>query len=246
MDNSSKLTGELLYIVPEERAINYLWENNARKIPKNVQIVSIEDAIENKECFFDKSNIELNTIWVKHPYKQKYIDLIQSEENIIQSKLDAFGIIVKHLGVKEFETTYATEVISEREISVNGEIGYKVLNTNAEVKITNNDTKTAKYYRHEKFSGNFTEDSYLKAIEQAKLFGLNDDRDIAYLLEVRNPTDNNLLTSRYVTFELTEEINKKIDIAFSLSGLNLFKISSKYNETLKTKKTITIKSNLIF
>lgn len=74
MDNSSKLTGELLYIVPEERAINYLWENNARKIPKNVQIVSLEDAIENKECFFDKSNIELNTIWVKHPYQQKYID----------------------------------------------------------------------------------------------------------------------------------------------------------------------------
>ena len=164
----------------------------------------------------------------------------------LRVSVDAFGIIVKHLGVKEFETTYATEVISEREISVNGEIGYKVLNTNAEVKITNNDTKTAKYHRHEKFSGNFTEDSYLKAIEQAKLFGLNDDRDIAYLLEVRNPTDNNLLTSRYVTFELTEEINKKIDIAFSLSSLNLFKIGSKYNETLKTKKTITIKSNLIF
>ena len=244
MEYSNKLNGEVLHIVSDERAINFLWEKDARKISPHVQILPISTALSKKGMF--DGNVLLDSIWIKHPFiRNKYIDINSSEDIIIKMKLDAIGIIAKHLGVKEYETCYASEIIQERERTGESGFKYKIINSDTSIKINRDDTRTAKYHRLEKYSGEFTEDSYLQAKAKAKEFGLDKDTDIWYLIENRNPKDTNILKVKEVTTELTEELNKSIDIAFSL-GIGIFNIAASYKDTLKNRKTVKITSRLVF
>lgn len=245
MERSNELKGEVLHIVSDERAINYLWEEAAKNISPEVQILPISTA-EREKDIFEGGKVLLNSIWIKHPFiPNKYIEIDRAEDDILKMKLDAIGNIARLLGAREYETSYVTEVFQKRERVGGGGCRYKTFETNTSVTIDKSNEKTAKYHRHERYSGKFTEKSYLLAKKKAKEYGLDKDNDICYLIETRNPKDSNKLMERMVATKITEDLNKSIDIAFSL-GVGIFNIKASYNETLEKRKSVEITSRLVF
>jgi hypothetical protein len=247
MEDVKELSGEIIYVTTPERAINYKWEKNFNKLSPEIQVVSIEDIQNIGRDVFDNKRILLNTLLVKHPFiPNKYIEIDRTEEAITKSKLNCLGIILRYLGVSEYETTFALENNATVTIDANGNASYKFVEGGLKTKKISTDNETRKYYRHEAFSGEFSIDNYEKAVDMAKKFGLYGDEDIYYLLQNRNPQDLNLLKSQEVKIELTRELNSSLDVAFNLSVSGIFKLNANYNETISKRKKITIETKLIF
>ncbi len=246
MDNCG-LTKDILYVTTRERSNNYKWEKNADNLDPNVQIVSIDDIQKMDIDIFDRKYPVLDTILVKHPFiPNKYIPLDRTEDALTKTKLNCLGIIAGLLGVKEYETEFVTEEIKEVSINISGELDYKTVKSKTDVEIKKDDAITGKYYRHETFKGEFNEAGYNKAVSEAKKYGLYNDEDIQYLIKNRDPQSPNPLISQKVKFELTKELNDKLDFAFSLKAVSIFKLRANYNQIITQRKSIAISTNLIF
>lgn len=243
-----KLTGNIIYVTSKERAINYKWEKYADKLSPEVQIVSVNDIQQMDIDIFDDRKLPIiNKILVKHPFiPNKYISLDRTEDALTKTKLNCLSSIVRHLGVREYETTYATEETKEVTINANGEIGYNLLNVESKVSINEKDSRTGKYYRHETFKGDFSKKSYKQAVLEAKQYGLYNDEDIYSLIKNRDPKFLNQLTSQHIRIELTRELDEQLDIAFSLKVSNLFKINANYDQIISKRKKIIIETKLLF
>ena len=246
MEDVKELSGEIIYVTTPERAINYKWEKNFNKLSPEIQVVSIEDIQNIGRDVFDNKRILLNTILVKHPFiPNKYIEIDRTEDAITKSKLNCLGIILRYLGVSEYETTIAMENNASVECDRNGNASYKFVEGGLKSKKICSENETFKYYRHEQFPGEYSEDNYKKAVDLAKKFGLYVDEDIYYLLLNRN-NDKNQLKSQVIEIELTRELNSSLDVAFNLSVSGIFKLNAAYNETINKRKKISIKTNLKF
>ena len=247
MEDVKELSGEIIYVTTPERAINYKWEKNFNKLSPEIQVVSIEDIQNIGRDVFDNKRILLNTLLVKHPFiPNKYIEIDRTEEAITKSKLNCLGMILRYLGVSEYETTCVSEIYSNVERDANGNASYKFVEAGLNTKTIRTDNETRKYYRHEFYPGEYSIDSWRKAVDLAKQFGLYSDEDIYYLLQNRDPKDLNLLKSQEVKIELTRELNKSLDVAFNLSVSGIFKLNANYDEIIKKRKKIVIESKLIF
>ena len=242
-----KLTKDIIYVTSNERATNYKWEKTVDKLNPNVQIVSIDDIQEMGVDIFDGKLPVLDTILVKHPFvPNKYIPIDRAEDAITKTKLNCLGIIVRLLGAKEYETKFMTEETGTCSIGAGGEIKYMFSGAQSNVSINESDSMTGKYYRHETFKGEFTEDTYKQAVVEAKRYGLYDDEDIIYLLKNRDPQFVNQIISQCVKFELTKELNNQLDIAFSLKVSNIFNLSANYNQIISKRKKIIIETKILF
>lgn len=246
--SNSKLTGDVLYVTSKERSINYKWEDNCSKLNSRVQVVSIDDVNPQIDLYNQGGAVMMDTILVKHPFiPEKYIDVNAAEDALTKTKLDCLGIISNLLGVKEYETTFAIEEDSKREVDANGNMTIKAVESNVQVKIQEGDSRSGKYYRHEKFNSKLSAESYSKAIQEAKKFGLCNDESINYLIMNRNPKmPNNMLTEQNVKVELYRELNSLLDIAFSLKVSKIFNLTASYSEKISHRKKITIETSLIF
>ena len=247
MDFVKELKGEVVYVTTPEKAINYQWEKGSGKLRPGLEIVSIDD-INKMDCdIFIGNRVMEGSLLTKHPFMpNKYIDIKKSEDIIIKSKLNCLGIIARFLGAKEYETLYAEEVTKEALINASGEMEHKLVKVEARRKVSERDNATGKYYRHETFAGEFTEENYYHAIEEAKRFGLYSDLDINYLLEVRNPKYPNQQTSQHVKIELTKELGDKLDIAFSLNVAGIFKLNADYNKVVSERKKVLLETSIKF
>lgn len=246
MDTLTKPTGKVLMVTSPEKAINYKWYDNSDILQPEVQVIPQED-IKSLDDLFGGSVPSLNSVWIKHPFiPNQYIDINTAEDTLTRIKLDALVIIAKYLGVKEYTTLYATEEISERTYDTKVGVQYKTIKADTQVKIDKNDKNSGKYYKHEEFSGSFSQKEYEKAVAKAKEIGLFNDDTIRYLLEQRNPQDANIMKSQTVKIELTRELNESLDVAFALSACELFNLNVNYKQTLSTRKKITIETELVF
>ena len=240
---------EVLFVTSNERAINYRWEDDYNKLNSGLQVVSIDDIMHDDIVFLNKrkNDIQLESIFIRHPLMPNtYIDINSAEDVFMKIKLDCLGHIANLLGAKEYETIYLIEEKGERKVDVNGDMTISKVSADVTVKIDENSERTRKYYRHEKFNSILTEESYALAKLKAKECNM-DSGDIWYLIANRNPKlPNNLLTSQTVKMELYDELNSKMDIAFSLKVANIFKLRGEYSEAMSSRKKVAIETKLIF
>jgi hypothetical protein len=241
---------DVLYVTSNERAINYKWEDDCNKLDRGLQVVSIDDIMNEDIVFFNKrkNDIQLDSIFIRHPLMPNtYVDINSAEDVFMKIKLDCLGHIANLLGAKEYETTYLIEEKGERKVDVNGNMAISKVSAEVSVEIDKNSERTRKYYRHEKFNSILTEESYALAELKAKEYNMDNGVDIRYLINNRNPKlPNNQLTSQIVKMELYDELNSKMDIAFSLKVANIFKLRGEYSEAMSSRKKVVIETKLIF
>ena len=250
MENN-KLGAAILQISTEERAVNYQWEKDADKLDKKISIVSMDDIKKmNDSGWTFKPDIPFlceGMTLALHPFIYKcYIDINSAEDEIFKDKLDCLGKVSKLLGVKLFEAKAIFIEEKHRDLDASGNINYKVVKVDASYRKEEEEKYAKTYSRKESFSGEFTQKGYDKAKQLIKQYKL-DDKDINYIVEQRNPEDSSVLSAREVKVELTRELNKLTECAFSLNILKgVFTLNANVKQTIATQKTVILETKLIF
>lgn len=239
---------DVLYLAPEERVINYKWEEDHGKLSPNLAVVSITDIRNMQEHGVKfKTNLSLceGMTLVKHPYIANcYMDVNLAEDTLFKDKLNCIGRVVKLLGVKEFTAKAMFEEEKKREFDMQGNVSYKVVNTEASYKKSEEEKYAKTYSRHETFSGEFTKKDYEEAKKLVSQYKLD---DLEYILDQRNPDANNILGKQEVRIELSKELNSMTECAFSLNVLKgVFTLNASTKETISTQKKVILETTLIF
>lgn len=241
---------EIIMVTEPEVVKSYKWEKDAQFLHPAVQVLSMEDIerLQEKHTdLFGGKSVYPESVWMKHPFMHnQYIDINTAEDVLTKSKLNALGLIARHLGVKSFTTTFVTTQTEERKHDVNGDVKYKMIEAKTTVNLKKEDSSSNQYYRKEEYSGNFSEESYQEAIKLAKEYGLYNDEDIFYLIQQRNPQHLNMIKNQHVKVELARELNESLDVAFSLDACKVFKLNANYQQTISIKKTVTLETDLVF
>lgn len=184
------------------------------------------------------SNFSIGMILAKHPFlKNTYVNIDSLETEILHHKLVCLSSIAQFLGAKSISGHAIIAEEQKRCRSITGNLTYKVINGNVQGKTEEHQKYESKYSLDDTFTGEFSQESYEHAKEEAEKFGLNDDIEIQNLIDQRNPEHSTSIVSRKLTIELSREYNKAIDTAFSLSVPGI-KLNAGYKGILESRKTI--------
>lgn len=193
------------------------------------------------------SSISSGTILVKHPFLQNtYMEIDKLEKELFHSKMLNMSHILKNLGAKSFSGYAKIVEYKTRHWEGDGQISYKIIEVDSSVKTTIKEQYESEYSISDTYQGVFTEDSYEKAKSIANQFGLDNDIDVKNLINMRNPKENNTLLSRKVNIELSRELNKILDTAFSLSVLPVFTSTVRYKEVMEIRKKVVLTFDINF
>lgn len=125
---------------------------------------------------------------------------------IIEDKLNYMFEIARMLGVTSIEAKALFLEEKRMEIAIDGGLTYKYVGTNLEINETERQAYAKRYERKEKFSGEFSTESYRKACAKAQQYGLLVDSGIQYLLKQRNPDEPNPILQQSVKIENDERV----------------------------------------
>lgn len=239
---------DVLYIAPKEQTVNYKWEKDSDKLSPNLAVVSLDNIrdMEKHEVKF-KTNSSLcdGMTLVKHPYIANcYMDVNLAEDTLFKDKLNCIGRVVKLLGVKEFTAKATFMEANTRELDIQGNVHYKVVDVRASYKKSQEEKYAEEYKLNESYDGIFTKENYEKAKKLVSQYNLD---ELKYILDQRNPDDNNTLREREVRIELSKELNSMTECAFSLNVLKgVFTLNAITKETISTQKKVILKTKLVF
>lgn len=194
------------------------------------------------------SNFSIGLILAKHPFfKNSYITIDSLENEILHHKLICLSSIAQFLGAKSIK---GHAVISDQQIrqkSASESIKYKGVKLGVQAKNEIAKKYESKYYIEDNFGGEFSENSYQHAVDEAKAFGWDQDIEISNLLDQRNPKHSMHIVSRKLTIELSQELNKILDSAFSACALGVCtRLNAGYKEILENRKTILFEMEIKF
>ena len=244
MENN-KLGAGILQISTEERAVNYRWEKDADKLDKNISIVCMDDIqnlVNDGWTFKTKMPIREGMTLALHPFISKcYIDINIAEDELFNDKFNCLGRVVKLLGAKSFEAKAVFLEAKTRIIDATGNINYKLIKADASYKKSEEEKYAKTYSRKEIFLGEFTRQGYEKAKQLIKQYKLE---DLNYIVEQRNPDDGNTFSEQNIAVDLSEELNRLTECAFSLNVLKgVFTLNANVKQTISTQKKSLLKQN---
>ncbi len=231
-----------------ERSVNYKWFDDSNNLSGNLQVVSIDkfeewcDEGENRSLV--PSNCQCGDVIVRHPFRNGvYIRLEDMEDVVYKNKGFIISQIANLLGCTDFSWEVEIGEMSERNISANGSISYKVVAADAEWKKSEERKVSSKLKLEQKSSGGMI--NIEEAERLAKECNLWQDDAIRTLIECRNPK-NPVIKERRVSVQLSSEVNEMCDIAFSLKVTPAFSANFKYSEQVKYKKEVVLYCNILF
>ena len=174
-----------------------------------------------------------------------YIDINIAEDELFKDKFNCLGRVVKLLGAKSFEAKAAFLEARTRIIDATGNINYKLIKADASYKKSEEEKYAKTYSRKEIFSGEFTRQGYENAKQLIKQYKL--EEDLNYIVEQRNPDDDNTFSEQNITVDLSEELNSLTECAFSLNVLKgVFTLNANVKQTISTQKKIIVETKIIF
>lgn len=216
----------------------------------DIQIVSVdlaEEIFKNDGIILRNiSRITAGLILVKHPFlPNTYINLESTETELFHLKMLCLSTITQYLGAKSISGHAHIVEEKKRVCDAKGNVEYKAVKANADVHSEKNQRYESEYHLEDTFAGEYSEESYKLAVEEAKKFGLDKDMDITSLLEARDPNRPRNIQSRKLSIELSRELNNVLDTAFNLSTVG-FDLSTGYKETLESRKKILFELEINF
>lgn len=246
MENELK---QVLCVTTPETTINYRWEK--QKIDEN-RIAVVDRAyiqrLEAQGIEFTRNTptITEGMVFGLHPYKQNcYIDLAMSESEVLNYRVNLLAQFCKYLGVTSMTFEAKLGSVCQRRLEAGGKVDYKPLTAEGTYCEEEEQKKVARYARCEKYSGDFTEEDYMKAERLYKSIGYNSD--LEHLLKQRHPKDKNKLLNQDITVELTDAMNSLMDVGFTLSTMTgVFGLSAHLQKTFSMKREILLKMTLKF
>lgn len=245
MENRNKLSGEVVHIVSPEHAVNYMWEKNSEKLPRNLEIISIDDVLAlpsaYRNNYIAERNLEEGAILILDPIQKIYVPAREAHNKLSESKFNALMHIASLLGAKKVSVKVDTYECQTREIRANGEIGYRISSMSTSMTESEKNTVNKKFSREKTFSGTYSTKGYTEAKRFCEEKSLLTDPTIRQLLEDRRPDHPNPLKKDVYSFELSSSSESALDIAFKLNILGgVFRIEANLNESISKSRKLSI------
>lgn len=245
------LEGEVLHFTTDERSRNWVYDDNASKLSREVQIVSVNKVPEIRKMGFvlPGRRILEGDVLIKHPYEEGvYIDASKAADQIRLSKYSLISELAQMLGASSYEIEEAIESIEERQWNAEGNLEYKIVKAEVSIKDETSLKQTLGISISDTYPGRgvVSDTSYNRALEFAKQHNLWEDGMVRSLIRKRQEQENPLI-EEHLHFDVTKEANERLDAAFSLNCLGgLFSINAALNKTLSKRETITLDIKFIF
>lgn len=246
MDNQGLQLKEVLYITPEERAINYKWEKEAKKLSSRVQIISEKDlqTLSNDGQLTIPRDVYVGDVLLKHPYEANtYIKAEDAAHKIRAAKLHNIIEIVQCLGAKSYKIVGAWNKVEDRKLDVNGDVEYKVVKIGTEIHKENEIKELVEMDLSGQIDGAriISEKSFHEAEEMAKQYGLWEDEGIKSLIRSRNPDKEYPIINKEYCFNIASEENSRFDAAFSLNVMKgVFDLKASVKSTISRKESLRL------
>lgn len=242
------LDKKVIYVATDERSLNYMFEDVADKLDENVQIVSIDDLPAIKK--YVPNDVQVGDVLVKYPFEEnKYIKAEEASTVIRLDRFEIIGSIAQKLGANRYEVEQEIEERSTRVIDADGVLGFKKIKTVTNVHKKQEKLKTINVYSCSEFSGVsiISQKSYNEAREIAKEHNMENDIMVQNLIRSREPSQQNQLLQKTYRLEMTSELDKLFDAAFSLSVMEpILDLNAQLKTTLTTKESIKIDIKFYF
>lgn len=227
---------------------NMIQDANAKE--PNAHFLSVDELNKlresNKIQFLNVDKFEAGQVFIKHPFlPNTYMSIETSETTLFHIKMQCLSRIMQCLGATSVRGHAYVSETKQRNMDADGHVSYKVVDATGSLSTSQNEKYESDYVLEDTFSGDFTEESYAEALEEAKKVGLYNDFDIKNLLEQRNPNKKNEMKSRKVKIEMTRELNKSLDSAFALQAEG-FGMNGTYKEILETQRNVMFELNITF
>lgn len=227
---------------------NMIQDVNAKE--PNAHFLSVDELNKlresNKIQFLNVDKFEAGQVFIKHPFlPDTYMSIETSETTLFHIKMQCLSRIMQCLGATSVSGHAYVSETKQRNMDADGHVSYKVVDATGSLSTSQNEKYESDYVLEDTFSGDFTEESYAEALEEAKKVGLYNDFDIKNLLEQRNPKKKNEMKSRKVKIEMTRELNKSLDSAFALQAEG-FGMNGTYKEILATQRNVMFELNITF
>ena len=166
----------------------------------------------------------------------------ETDCRVINERCLAIEAILSYLGGIEFRYSETSSFRSKHTIDIDVEVGGKKsgveVDTNTNVNISTNQGETGGKIVSAKWSGNYTHEGYLRAVELAKANGLISDPTIATLLEQRLPSHPNPISSQEYHVNVTADLDKSVHVLEDISANLKDKISGHLKVDVNTSRKV--------
>lgn len=238
----------IIYVATDEDYRSY--SRNYPKLSSAIQVISYDNR--NQSGINMPDYIDAGNVLIEHPYiSGKYIvaNNLSIIDDICKAKFFKISEIAGLLGAKEYSIGMSQHKYEERVFNTSVNLDYQIVSINADVQIQNTFCERTNISLHDTFGNGakkVTKEAYNKAKRKVERYNLSEDEDINSMLALRNPREDNYLSSRTFHFDMTREINKRLDIAFSLSCIPIFSFNGNVRQLLTQRETITIDVRFVF
>lgn len=244
-----KINSKVVVFAREEDVLASKYEDNySDVISKDIILLSNEEIPEFNRLHnvLGNKKVSNNSILISHPFKENYFLNIEDNDEFIQrEKLNNTAHLAQLLGAKKFEviSIFQEENTIEVDFEANGKLKLNSLGFNRK---KNTDEKTEREYKLiNKYPG--SNPDYKKALEKLNEYGLTIDSEVKALVESRNPSNVNLLSSQIISFKTASEINENLDIAANLVILGgVLDISSNFHKRISSRKSLELTIKIEF
>lgn len=208
---------------------SYSWYPGADKISKSVSVITHDDLKDFVGINFPKE-VKEGDILILHPFDgSRYVN-INRVSDLENSKFLRFTEIAQLLGAKEYKIVSGSKYSYRTTIDAKGNLKVPTKKVEVGVNIENENEfkKQMGFGLTDTFKGvyNTDERDYKRALALVKKYNFEDEETLLSLIKTRNPNNSNIHYNRTVICDITQEINKTLDIALSLSACCAFSIDS--------------------
>lgn len=182
--------------------------------------------------------------------KGYYYRTDETDCRVINERCLAIEAILSYLGGKEFRYSETSSFRSKHSVDVDVAVGVKKggieVDNTTDVDIHTSQGETGDKTVSAQWSGNYSHEGYLRAVELAKVNGLSTDPTIASLLEQRRPSHPNPITSQEYHVNVTADLDKNIHVLEDISANLKDKISGHLKVDVKTSRKVDQSSTVDF
>jgi hypothetical protein len=222
----------------------------------NIDICSLEYDLpllkENNISFYPcDTTLSVGDTFVRSPYdKNLYINISALKDYIIQQKCTCLFDIARNLGAKEMKGSFTVEQVNSREWDISANVKCKLVKCDASVKREEEEKLNSKFIIESTSKGkSITIEDWKRAKKKAEQYNLISDPTVKNMLNALNPIENggNHDLTQHISFSMSAETNKSLDIAFNLnSAVNIFKLSTDFHFATKYRYDTIVKIDFVF
>lgn len=193
--------------------------------------------------FPDEPHLQEGLVLTREPHgRGYYYRTDETDCRVINERCLAIEAILSYLGGKEFRYSETSSFRSKQSADIDAELGGKKsgieVDNQTEVNTYTNQGETGDKSATAQWSGNYTHEGYLRAVEAAKVNGLINDPAIATLLEQRRPSHPNPIASQEYHVNVTADLDKSIHVLEDIRANLQNKIGGQLKVDVNTSRKV--------